>query len=463
LTSLNTKFNIHDVNAVSHVKLNRKKYEWTRYFYQVLGAELSSCVHYYDKVIQYQPTLFDDGDLLEILDNQNKSQISEADKLSDVTQEAGQRTAILLHGNLNVSFDIQRLLQELKPQMERTTRIVAVAYNPYMKWLFALLSACRLSRCGQMTTFVTRDALEEIAKVSGFELVKVRPVCYLPLRLFGIGTLINRIMPAVPILRWLSLSAIIVFRPIIPSKQRPSLSVVIPARNEAGNIQRAIMEIPQLDGVDIELIFVEGNSTDNTWDEIQKVVANGHDFFRLKALQQSGKGKCDAVRLGFSKATGELLTILDADLTMPPEMLSRFYEAYVEGHADFINGSRLVYPMEGNAMRFLNLLGNRFFSRVLSTVLDVQLNDTLCGTKLFSNCDYQRFVRWRNEFGDFDPFGDFELLFPMAVLGLGSIDIPVRYMERTYGETNISRFRHGLVLLKMTLVGFFRIKLGRIR
>jgi len=448
---------------MNYVKQKKKRFGWTRYFYQVLGAELSSSIRYYDKVIQYQPTLFDDGDLLEILDNPNKSQIAEADKLPDLTQEEEQRTAILLHGNLNVSFDIQGLLQELKPRLTRTTRIVAVAYNPYMRWLFAILSACKLSRCGQLTTFVTRDSLTEIAKVSGFELVKVRPVCYFPLRLLGIGSLFNWLMPAVPILRWLSLASVVVFRPIITSKQMPSLSVVIPARNEAGNIQRAINEMPQLDGVDIELIYVEGNSTDNTWEEIQKVVSNGHEFFRLKAIQQSGKGKCDAVRLGFSKATGELLTILDADLTMPPEMLPRFYKAYVEGQADFINGSRLVYPMEGNAMRFLNLLGNRFFARMLSTVLDVQLNDTLCGTKLFSNSDYRRFVRWRNDFGDFDPFGDFELLFPMAVLGLGSIDIPVRYKARTYGETNISRFRHGLVLLKMTLVGFFRIKLGQIR
>jgi hypothetical protein len=444
-------------------KPRKKRFGWTRYFYGVLGAELSSIVRYYDQVIQYQPTLFDDGDLLEALDNKNKSQIREPDELTSLALEKEQRTAIVLHANLNVSFDIQGLLQKLKPRMSRTTRIVAVAYNPYMKWLFALLSALKLSRCGQMTTFVTRDALAEIAKVSGFEMVKVRPVCYLPLRMLGIGSLINWIMPSIPILRWLSLAAVVVFRPIIPSEQRPSLSVIIPARNEAGNIQRAIKEMPQLEGVDIELIFIEGNSTDNTWEEIQKAISIGHEIFRLKAFQQSGKGKSDAVRFGFSQATGELLTILDADLTMPPEMLPRFYKAYVEGYADFINGSRLVYPMEGNAMRFLNLLGNRFFARMLSTMLDVQLNDTLCGTKLFSSSDYRRFVRWREDFGDFDPFGDFELLFPMAVLGMGSIDIPVRYKTRTYGETNISRFRHGMVLLNMTMLGFFRIKLGRIR
>jgi glycosyltransferase involved in cell wall biosynthesis len=183
--------------------------------------------------------------------------------------------------------------------------------------------------------------------------------------------------------------------------------------------------------------------------------------FPIKTLQQSGKGKADAVRLGFAHATQPLLTILDADLTMPPEMLSRFCDAYSEGHADFINGSRLVYPMEGDAMRFLNRLGNVFFAKALSWVLDARLSDSLCGTKLLARHDYERMRLWQRDFGDFDPFGDFELLFPAAVLGLGFVDVPVRYLARGYGSTNIHRFSHGWELLKMTGIGFLRIKLGR--
>ena len=151
---------------------------------------------------------------------------------------------------------------------------------------------------------------------------------------------------------------------------------------------------------------------------------------------------------------------MDADLTMPPELLPRFYNAYVEGHADFINGSRLLYPMEGEAMRFLNRLGNAFFAKALSFVLNSRLGDSLCGTKLVSSLDYKRFIKWRGEFGDFDPFGDFELLFPAAQLGLGIINIPVRYRARVYGSTNIRRFRDGWILLRMTTLGFFKIKVG---
>jgi glycosyltransferase involved in cell wall biosynthesis len=232
----------------------------------------------------------------------------------------------------------------------------------------------------------------------------------------------------------------------------------VPARNERGNIEAAVARIPDL-RADVEVLFVEGHSTDGTWQEIERVAAGRP---HVRALRQTGRGKSDAVRLGFAEARGELVTILDADLTMPPEKLASFYEAYVGGRGDFVNGSRLVYPMEGAAMRFLNHLGNIFFAKALSSVLDMRVGDSLCGTKLLARHDYERFVRWRKAFGEFDPFGDFELLFPAAVLGIGSIDVPVHYRARTYGTTQIRRFRDGLVLLQMVVTGFFDIKMGRV-
>ena len=239
------------------------------------------------------------------------------------------------------------------------------------------------------------------------------------------------------------------------------LTIVIPARNEKGNIENALIRMPDL-GAKLEIIFVEGHSTDQTWEEIQRVSQAYGSRYSIKSFRQTGKGKSDAVRLGFAQATSDLVTILDADLTMPPELLGRFYLAYCEGLADFINGSRLAYPMEGEAMRFLNHLGNVFFAKALSFVLGNRIGDSLCGTKLMRRVDYQRMVSWRGDFGEFDPFGDFELLFPAAILGLGIVDVPVRYRARTYGATNIHRFRHGLMLLKMTATGLFRIRAGRL-
>jgi glycosyltransferase involved in cell wall biosynthesis len=265
-------------------------------------------------------------------------------------------------------------------------------------------------------------------------------------------------MPLIPLARWFSLTLIVILRSSILGP-KGGLSCVIPARNERGNIENALKRFPDL-GCDTEIIFVEGHSSDGTWEEIRRVAPLYQQRFRIQTLQQTGKGKADAVRLGFANASQSLLIILDADLTMPPELLGRFYDAYTQGYGDFINGSRLVYPMEGSAMQFVNRLGNIFFAKILSRILDTPIGDSLCGTKLLARHDYQRMLAWRQDFGDFDPFGDFELLFPASVLGLQIVDIPVRYRARTYGETNIRRFRHGLLLLKMTWIGFLQIKLG---
>jgi hypothetical protein len=430
---------------------------WKKHVNAVLAGELSTLTRYYDRLIQWLPREDDNGRLLAAMDAPAKQCVGRDDPFPDLTHENEKRTAILINGTFNHDFDIQGLLIQLKSKLSRTSRVLVVLYNPYLRWLYRLANHLGV-RGGELPcTFVTRIDLQNIAKVSGFEIVRQRAAVYCPWKLFGLGNLINRVLPLVPLIRWFSLTFIVVLRPLA-APSRPGISCVIPARNERGNIENALKRFPDL-GCETEIIFVEGHSTDGTWEEILRVATLYRDRFRIQALQQTGKGKADAVRLGFAHARQPLLVILDADLTMPPEMLYRFYQAYCEGYGDFINGSRLVYPMEGEAMRFLNRLGNIFFAKVLSAILDVRIGDSLCGTKLLTRYDYQRMVAWRRDFGDFDPFGDFELLFPAAVLALGIVDIPVRYLARTYGETNIQRFRHGLLLFKMTWIGLMRIKM----
>jgi glycosyltransferase involved in cell wall biosynthesis len=345
----------------------------------------------------------------------------------------------------------------IRQRMARTSRVVVVTYNPYLALLYRLATWLGIRGRDSTMTFVTLTDMRNLARLSGLEIVRVRPCVAFPWRMLGIGTAINAFLSMLPFFGWRALVHVITLRPIVGEGERPSLSIVIPARNERGNIEEALRRMPDL-RTRMEIIFVEGHSNDGTWEEIERVAAAWRDRFDIKALRQTGKGKNDAVRLGFSHATGELLTILDADLSMPPELLVQFYEAWVRGLADFINGSRLVYPMEGNAMRFLNRLGNVFFAKALSHVLDTAIGDSLCGTKLFARHDYARMAAWRRDFGEFDPFGDFELLFPAAILSLGVIDVPVRYRARAYGSTNINRFRDGSVLLQMTLLGFLRVK-----
>jgi Glycosyl transferase family 2 len=438
--------------------LSRHLRKWT---YAQVGREISRITRYADRVVHVDPLRSDPGMLLESIDAPLKQTSASVD-LTAVSPGSDSVDIILFNGNFNHSTDIQGLLEIVRPSLSRRGRVVVALYNWYFAWLFRLADRLGLRQGPPIVTFITQADLEQLGRLAGFELVRLRPVAYLPWHFFGLGSLLNVVMPAVPGLRWLSLVTVAVLRPVVaPARSRPSLSIVIPARNERGNIEDALKRMPDF-GAPAEVIFVEGHSSDGTWEEIQRVTSawDGRDGLRVRAFQQVGKGKADAVRLGFSQATSDVLTILDADLTMPPERLTRFYDAYCDGAADFVNGTRLVYPMEGEAMRFLNRLGNVFFAKLLSFVLDVRLGDSLCGTKLVSRRDYERFVRWRGDFGDFDPFGDFELLFPAAVLGTGIIDIPVYYRARTYGTTNIRRFRDGAILFRMSMTGLLRIKFG---
>lgn len=425
---------------------------WRRYTYGLLAAEIAASARYFDDVQDRSRPSRGNAILLEL--------IAEATaRESRPASDDGHCVAYLLNGTLNYSNDIEGLLIELRSSMSRSSRIIAVVYNSYFEWVYRLASWVGIRDAPLPTTFVTRSSLHAIARLAGFEVVRYRPSAYIPWSLLGLGTLINRVLPAIPLLRHLSLVGIVTLRPVVPTNHRPSLSIIIPARNESGNIDQALARLPALDA-DVEIVFVEGHSTDGTWDAIERARAAHRGPYRIRALKQTGQGKADAVRLGLRESTGELVTILDADLTMPPELLPRFYDAYCHGLGDFINGNRLLYPMEGAAMRFLNRLGNIFFAKGLSYVLDAPIGDSLCGTKLLARADWLRCQAWRDDFGNFDPFGDFELLFAAAVLGLGIQDVPIRYRERTYGSTNISRFRHGSMLLQMAMTGLARVKLG---
>lgn len=433
---------------------------WRRYVNGFIAGEFSTFTRYYDRVIQWLPQPHDTGLLLERIAAPVKEVVPEPDGLPDLTAEHASRTAVLLNGNLNYSLDILDLLARLKGRLGRTSRVLLVIYNPYLGWLYRAANRLKIRRGAEPTTFVTRVVLEELVALAGLQVVHARPAVYVPWRLGGLGSVVNRLLVAVPLLRWTAFAYLVVLRPVVGrSDPRPSLSVVIPARNERDNIEPAVRRIPDL-GCEVEIVLVEGHSVDGTWEEIRRVAdAHGAER-RIVALQQPGTGKGDAVRFGFSRAIGDLLVVLDADLTVPPEKLAQFYEVYVDGHADFVNGSRLVYPMEGEAMRPFNRVGNVFFAKALSWVLDTRLTDSLCGTKLLARHDYARMAAWRRDFGGFDPFGDFDMLFSACTLRLGVVDVPVRYQARRYGQTNIHRFRHGARLLRMAWAGLLHIKMG---
>jgi SAM-dependent methyltransferase len=353
--------------------------------------------------------------------------------------------------------DCQKFFESLHPLCARDTRIV-VAYFSHL-WYPALKMAEWLGwRMPQppQNVFSPTD-VNALVSLADFEPVKAEIRLLSPLRIFGLGRILNRFFAPWPGIRALCLRHYTVFRSLKRIDDNiKSATVVIPARNERGNIEAAVRRIPRFTD-EIEIIFVEGNSKDGTWEEIQRVIAAWPNQ-TIKGMRQRGKGKADAVFTAFDAATGDVLMILDADLTMPPEQLTKFWTAICSGKGEFVNGSRLVYQMEDEAMRFLNLVANKLFSIIFTWLLSQRFTDTLCGTKVLRRSDYLRLKAGRTYFGNFDPFGDFDLIFGASKLNLKVAEIPIRYANRTYGETQISRFRHGLMLLRMVLFAFLRIK-----
>lgn len=433
------------------------------YFYALLARYLRLHIRPSDRLIEIEPST----NLLVRHFEENAGVTSRHDASFDLPsgvaavpfEEVGRADYVLLTGIIHYERDIQSLLATIRSQMNPSGRLVLVYYSALWRPVMRVAARLGFRTTKSEPNWVAHEDVDNLLLLTDFEVVRRDSKILAPLNIPLLSYFANRWLAPLPVFRIFSLAQIVVARPIPvrPESPRPSVSIVVPARNEEGNIKQILERIPAM-GPQDEVIFVEGNSTDDTWAEIKRMEASYRGPLRIKTAQQKGKGKGDAVRLGFDLAENEFLMILDADVTVPPEDLPRFYEAIVSGKGEFINGSRLVYPMERQAMRFLNLIGNKFFAFAFSFVLGQRFKDTLCGTKVLSREAYLRLARNRAYFGNFDPFGDFDLIFGAARMGLKIVEVPIRYRERTYGETNISRWRHGWLLLVMLMFSARRIK-----
>ncbi len=366
---------------------------------------------------------------------------------------------VILSDILNEVWDVQELLENVKKLLNPNGRLLINVHSRLWELPLTLAVKLGLSKPGLGDNWLTVSDIDNLLNLSGFDSIKASHEILFPFGIPLLAPFFNKFLVRFWPFNHLGLTNFMVARPqqIAHSQNnKPRVSVIVPARNEAGNIENILARVPEMGG-GTEIVFVEGNSTDNTWETILQKIEQ-HPEKTCQSLQQTGKGKGDADRLGFAKATGDILMILDADLTVPPEDLPRFYDALVSGKGDFINGVRLVYPMEEEAMRFFNLIGNKFFSLAFSWLLGQPIKDTLCGTKVMWKRDYERIANNRHVFGDFDPFGDFDLLFGAARLNYKIIDLPIRYRARTYGSTNIERWKHGWLLLRMVAFAARRIK-----
>ena len=365
---------------------------------------------------------------------------------------------IILSDTIGFLDDCEDSFSKLHSLCTPDTRLIISYYSWHWQPILTLGEKIGLKMPTVEMNWLSTEDTMGFLQLADFDTVKREWRQLVPRNLFGLGSLINRFIGTLPLIRRLSLRNYIVARSIrkIGLKQ-PSATVLIPCRNEKGNIENAVKRLPNF-CEDLEILYVEGNSQDGTLNEIHRVISAYPDK-DIKVLVQDGKGKGDAVRKGFNNARGDILMILDADLTVPPEDLPKFYRAIATGKGEYINGTRLVYPMDDQAMRFLNFWANRTFSVLFTWLLNQRFTDTLCGTKVLTKDNYKKIVANRSYFGDFDPFGDFDLIFGATKLNLKVVEVPIRYAAREYGETQISRFRHGWLLLKMVLFAYKKLKI----
>jgi SAM-dependent methyltransferase len=366
---------------------------------------------------------------------------------------------IILSNLVGYLDDIQLVLEKMKDVCHAHTKIIITHYSFLWEPILRFGEWVGYKTGTPRQNWLSIAEINNILFLSGYNVYRNSRRMMLPVYVPLLSELFNGFLAKFPLFRRMCINNFAFAKAGWASagENNYSVSVVIPARNESGNIAGALKRMPLL-GQSTELIFVESNSDDDTWNVINAEKEKYVGPHTIKTAQADRPGKNAAVRLGFELASGDILMILDADLTVAPEDLPKFYNALAGGKGDFINGSRLVYPVEKEAMRLFNRWGNKFFGSIFTWLLDQRFKDTLCGTKVLFRKDYLRLAANRKFFGDFDPFGDFDLLFGAHKLNLCIAELPVRYHERTYGRTNISRFRHGFILLRMCFFAARRIK-----
>ncbi len=386
-------------------------------------------------------------------DAENKKIINKLDTIFDY---------IIISDTIGYFNDIQTTMDNLHKVCNEDTRVIVAYYSPFWEPLLNIAARLKMKMPELTKALLNENDISSLLISSKFETVNKQKKIIFPFKFLGIGRYINRFLACMPLFSSLCLRNYVVARSLkaVEKNLPKSASVIIPCRNERGNIRNALERLP-LFTKDIEIIFVEGHSHDGTWDEVQKVIKDKkyvEKGFKIKAIQQPGKGKADAVFAAFDISTKDVLIILDGDLTVPPEDIPKFWKQISRGEGEYINGSRLVYPMENQAMRFLNYIANKLFSILFTWLLGQRYTDTLCGTKVIRRRHYLKLKTRNQDLGNFDPFGDFFIIFGASRLNLKMIEVPIRYRAREYGETQISRFSHGFLLIKMVIFAFFKLK-----
>lgn len=454
-------------------KIVKKKRAWGKYTHRVNFKMIGSHIPPNSTVLAIGPWVSDLFPIIKVSEGYGVDPYIEKQKLNtspnihifphleDIRNLNKKFDFIVLSFSIGMMEDILDSFNNLRMFCHSETRIITTYYSRAWQPMIKIAEFIGLKIKTPEMNWVPVNEIENLMFLADFQIIKRSMFCLIPVYIPILSNFINKFISRLPFINLAGILIIEIGRPINLQNNNSKVSslkvsIIIPAKNEEKNIPEIMRRIPECP-FKKEIIFIEGGSKDKTREAIRKAIAD-HPDLDIKFLPQERRGKKDAVAIGANLATGDILLILDADITVPPESITKFVSALTSNKAEFINGSRMVYPMRGKAMKFCNLIGNIVFSWIFSYLIEQNIRDTLCGTKVLWRRDYLRIVENRSHFGDFDPFGDFDLLFGATYLNLKIVDLPVRYEERRYGETNIRRWRDGSYLFKMVLFGMRKLK-----
>ena len=355
--------------------------------------------------------------------------------------------------------DIYSVFKSIANILNPDGKLLVNSVNPKWNAVLKIFEKLQLKTASQDRAYIHPKKIINIAKSDGYELNQYYSRQLFPFRIFGLGKIVNKILEVILLPFNVGIKNYMVFGSYKIENQIKSKSIIIPAKNEEKNLIPLIKRIPHFNE-EYELVVVYGDSKDKT----EEVVLNLENVFpelNIKVLKQSSNGKANAVWEAVEVCDMELIAILDSDQSVDPETLEHFFEILENGNADFVNGTRLIYPMEDKAMRTINTLGNKIFQFLISLVIKQKLTDSLCGTKVFKKSSVKKIKYWQNSLSSKDPFGDFDLIFSAAYAGDKILEYPVHYRARVYGETQISRFRDGFKLIKYFIESFYLFNISK--
>tara|TARA_X000000368_G_C23043428_1_gene718026 strand:+ start:1331 stop:2641 length:1311 start_codon:yes stop_codon:yes gene_type:complete len=387
-----------------------------------------------------QDNLFLDKEKLDVLALENQK-----DVIQSIFKLEKKYDLIIITDLFEVSSDIYELLKTTRDKLNNNGKILISTINPKWRRVLRFSEIINIKKQIRKSSNTKLKKIVSSARSSGLELNYFYTKQIFPFKLLGFGRVLNKALELIFFKFNLGIKSYILFSNITFLKTEMSKSVIVPAKNESKNLEILFESFPKLSSLN-EIILICAESKDNTL-EMGKDISKKKSDLKIKVIEQESKGKAGAVFEALEHTTGELIAILDSDISVEPETLPSFFEIIESGHGDFVNGTRLIYPIENKSMRFLNRLGNKFFKFAVSSVIRNPLSDSLCGTKVFRRSHINRIISWRKDLNNLDPFGDFDFLFSAAYYGEKISEYPVHYKARIYGKTQINRFRDGFKLI----------------